>query len=203
MRMLLFGGRTVRPDLESPELRSVPRHHHHVNVVELADQVWNEPRFRSANPGYRLGKAFVYAGIQANRFVFDYGLRLLPTLYEIYDGACQAARETEVELATGLREAGFGVWQAWLPWLHFDCRPGSGAGEARHSEPLTRGGNHPRSGRRGRWCLLVSSSPAPRARAAASTPSCLGVDNLSRVALHARPIHRYRPTSMSRAPSGR
>jgi hypothetical protein len=105
------------------------RHHHHVYVVELADQVWNEASFRKANPDYQLGKPFVYvgmtgldpdlrfdkhkAGIQANRFVFTYGLRLLPALYEVYNPMpYEAAREMEVELAIGLREAGYGVWQA-------------------------------------------------------------------------------------------
>jgi hypothetical protein len=104
-------------------------HHHHVYVVELSDRVWNEPRFRAANPGHQLGKPFVYvgmtgldpdlrldkhkAGIQANRFVQHYGLRLLPALYEVYNPMpYQAAREMEVELAIGLREMGFGVWQA-------------------------------------------------------------------------------------------
>ena len=78
-----------------------PRHHHHVYVVELSDRVWNEARFRGANPDYQLGKPFVYvgmtgldpdlrfdrhkAGIQANRFVLEYGLRLVPLLYEIYN----------------------------------------------------------------------------------------------------------------------
>jgi len=105
------------------------RHHHHVYVVELSGRVWNEARFRKANPGYRPGKPFVYvgmtgldpdlrfdrhkAGIQANRFVNEYGLRLLPELYEAYNPMpYEAAREMEVELAVGLREAGYGVWQA-------------------------------------------------------------------------------------------
>ena len=73
------------------------RHHHHVYVVELSDRVWNEARFRGANPDYQLGKPLVYvgmtgldpdlrfdrhkAGIQANRFVLEYGLRLVPSLY--------------------------------------------------------------------------------------------------------------------------
>ena len=53
------------------------------------------------------------AGIQSNAFVREFGLRLLPELYEIfnplpYEGACAM----EVELAIGLREAGYGVWQA-------------------------------------------------------------------------------------------
>jgi len=91
--------------------------------------VWNEARFRRANPDYRCGKPFVYvgmtgldpdlrfdrhkAGIQANRFVKEYGLRLLPDLYEAFNPMpYQAAREMEVELAVGLRQAGYGVWQA-------------------------------------------------------------------------------------------
>ena len=104
-------------------------HRYSVYVVQLSDAVWNEPRFRKANPDYVLGKPFVYVGMtgldpdvrfdkhkadhQANRFVRDYGLRLVPALYEAfnpmpYDGA----RDMEVELAIGLREAGYGVWQA-------------------------------------------------------------------------------------------
>jgi hypothetical protein len=106
-----------------------PAHRHHVYVVELDDRIWNLARFRKANPGYRPGKPFVYvgmtgldpdlrfdrhkAGIQANRYVFEYGLRLLPALYAVYNPMpYDAAREMEVELAIGLREAGYGVWQA-------------------------------------------------------------------------------------------
>lgn len=106
-----------------------PAHRYHVYVVELADRVWNEARFRQANPEHRLGMPFVYvgmtgldpdqrfdkhkAGIQANRYVLEYGLRLLPQLYAVYNPMpYQAAREMEVELAIGLREAGYGVWQA-------------------------------------------------------------------------------------------
>ena len=104
------------------------RHHYHVYVVELADAVWNEPRFRRANPDYALGKPFVYvgmtgidpdvrfdkhkAGIQANRFVTDYGVRLLPGLYQHFNPMpYRAAAELEVELAIGLKEEGYGVWQ--------------------------------------------------------------------------------------------
>ncbi len=124
--------RTVKEAAKPAKPARAPRaarHHHHVYVVELADRVWNEPRFRKANPDHRLGMPFVYvgmtgldpdlrfdkhkAGIQANRFVFDYGLRLLPQLYEVYNPMpYEAAREMEVELAIGLREAGYGVWQA-------------------------------------------------------------------------------------------
>ena len=105
------------------------RPHYHVYVVALDDQVWNAARFRRANPGYVLGKPFVYvgmtgldpdvrfdkhkAGLQANRFVTDHGLHLLPAIYERYNPMpYEAAREMEVELAIALREAGYGVWQA-------------------------------------------------------------------------------------------
>jgi hypothetical protein len=104
-------------------------HRYHVYVVELSDRVWNEPAFRRANPDVQLGRPFVYvgmtgldpdlrfdrhkAGVQANRFVQRYGVRLLPALYEVYNPMpYEAAREMEVELAIGLRESGFGVWQA-------------------------------------------------------------------------------------------
>ena len=109
--------------------RRPARHHHHVYVVELSDRVWNEPSFRKANPDYLLGKPFVYvgmtgldpdlrfdkhkAGVQANRFVREYGLRLRPELYEVYNPMPDdAARDMEVELAIAFREAGYGVWQA-------------------------------------------------------------------------------------------
>ena len=107
----------------------MPRAHHHVYVVELDDRVWNNARFRRANPDWQLGKPFVYvgmtgldpdvrfdkhkAGIQANRYAQRFGLRLLPDLYEAYNPmSYDAARSMEVELAISLREAGFGVWQA-------------------------------------------------------------------------------------------
>jgi len=103
--------------------------HYHVYVVQLSDEVWNASRFRRANPDYRLGKPFVYvgmtgldpdvrfdkhkAGIQANTFVRDHGLRLLPGLYEKYNPMTyDAARTMEVELGIALRAAGYGVWQA-------------------------------------------------------------------------------------------
>ena len=117
-----------------PALKAARRprrqHHHHVYVVELDDRVWNQARFRKANPDHNLGMPFVYvgmtgldphlrfdkhkAGIQANRFVLDYGLRLLLALYnEVYNPMpYEAARDMEVELAIALREAGYGVWQA-------------------------------------------------------------------------------------------
>ena len=51
-------------------------------------------------------------GIQSNRFVRLYGLHLVPALYEAYNPMpYEGARDMEVELATALREKGYGVWQ--------------------------------------------------------------------------------------------
>ena len=94
-----------------------------------AEAVLFAASFRRANPDWQIGKPFVYvgmtgldpdvrfdrhkAGIQANRFVRDHGLRLLPALYAMYNPMpYEAAREMEVELGIALREAGYGVWQA-------------------------------------------------------------------------------------------
>lgn len=105
------------------------RYHYHVYVIELSNEVLFEPRFRRANPDYVSGKPCVYvgmtglspdvrfdkhkAGIQSNKFAKDYGLRLLPDLYAVYNPMpYRGARDMEVELAIGLREAGYGVWQA-------------------------------------------------------------------------------------------
>ena len=103
-------------------------HHHNVYVVELSQDVLGEPRFMKANPNYRLGKPCVYvgltgltpderfdkhkAGIKSNKYVRLYGLRLLPELYAVYNPMpYEAAREMEVELAIGLQQEGYGVWQ--------------------------------------------------------------------------------------------
>jgi len=105
------------------------RRRYHVYVVELSKDVLYESRFRKANPDYVAGKPCVYvgmtgldpdirfdkhkAGIQSNRFVQKFGLRLLPELYEVYNPMpYDGARDMEVELAIGLRETGYGVWQA-------------------------------------------------------------------------------------------
>lgn len=105
------------------------RNHYHVYVIELSKDVLYEGRFRKANPDYLVGSPCVYvgmtgldpdvrfdkhkAGMQSNRFAQEFGLRLLPDLYEIYNPMpYDAARTMEVELAIDLRESGYGVWQA-------------------------------------------------------------------------------------------
>jgi len=105
------------------------RNHYHVYVIELSKDVLYDGKFKKCNPGYITGKPCVYvgmtgldpdlrfdkhkAGIQSNRYVLEFGLRLLPGLYEVYNPMpYDGARDMEVELAIGLREAGYGVWQA-------------------------------------------------------------------------------------------
>jgi hypothetical protein len=105
------------------------RDHYHVYVIELSKAVLYKNRFKKANPNYVSGKPCVYvgmtgldpdlrfdkhkAGIQSNRYVQEFGLHLLPELYEIYNPMPYGgARDMEVELAIDLREAGYGVWQA-------------------------------------------------------------------------------------------
>ena len=124
-----LSGRHAGRKPQSRMANSERRHHYHVYVVELSDQVWNVGRFRRGNPGYEAGQPFVYvgmtgldpdlrfdkhkAGIQANTFVRDFGLRLLPGLYAMYNPMpYDAAREMEVELGIALRDVGYGVWQA-------------------------------------------------------------------------------------------
>ena len=105
------------------------RKHYHVYVIELSKDVLYEGKFNKCNPTYITGKPCVYvgmtgldpdirfdkhkAGIQANRYVTDYGLHLLPDLYEAFNPmSYDEARDKEVDVAIDLREAGFGVWQA-------------------------------------------------------------------------------------------
>ena len=109
--------------------RRGPRYHYAVYVVELAPEVLQRARFRKANPDYDAMKPCVYvgmtgldpdlrfdkhkAGIQANSFVREHGVRLRPDLYAVYNPMpYHAACEMEVELGIALRERGYGVWQA-------------------------------------------------------------------------------------------
>ena len=105
------------------------RKRYHVYVIELSPDVLQESKFKKNNPGYVTGKPCVYvgmtglnpdvrfdkhkAGIQASRYVTQYGLRLLPDLYEAFNPMPYVkAQEMEVEIGIDLRAAGFGVWQA-------------------------------------------------------------------------------------------
>ena len=105
------------------------RKQHSVYVIELSKDVLFEPKFMKCNPNYIIGKPCVYvgmtgldpdirfdkhkAGIQSNRFVKQYGLRLLPDLYEGFNKMTyDEASKMEIEIGIDLRSAGFGVWQA-------------------------------------------------------------------------------------------
>ena len=105
------------------------RKNHHVYVIELSREVLSKPRFMKSNPYYITGKPCVYvgmtgldpdvrfdkhkAGIQSNRYVQEFGLRLLPELYELYNPLTyEDARSLEVQLGIDLRAGGYGVWQA-------------------------------------------------------------------------------------------
>ncbi len=105
------------------------RARHHVYVVELDARVLDDVRFRMANPGHVYGMPCLYvgmtgldpdlrfdrhkAGIQSNRYVFEFGLRLLPQLYAVFNPMpYRVACEMEVELALDLRGKGYAVWQA-------------------------------------------------------------------------------------------
>src|ERR1700755_1765683 len=96
-----------------------------VYVVLLDDVVWNEARFLRANTDYRFDQPCVYvgmtgldpdlrfdrhkAGIQSNGFVHEFGVRLRPDLYAVYNPMpYHAAVEMEVELGIALREKGYG-----------------------------------------------------------------------------------------------
>jgi hypothetical protein len=121
----------ARTCLPEPRAKSTiaRRKHDHVYVVELSNDVLLNARFMRCNPAYQTGKPCVYvgmtgldpdvrfdkhkAGIQANRYVQDYGQRLLPEIYALYNPLTyEEAKSLEVELGIDLRESGYGVWQA-------------------------------------------------------------------------------------------
>lgn len=104
------------------------RSHHHVYVVELSAKVLSKKRFRDRNPDRDPVLPCLYvgstgltpevrfanhlAGIKACPLVREYGLRLLPALYQSYNPmSWRDAAAKERELADLLRRQGFAVWQ--------------------------------------------------------------------------------------------
>lgn len=100
---------------------------HSVYVVELDPDVLERSKFRAENPGYVPGRPCVYVGLtgltpeerfhnhrvgyKASRYVRDFGLRLMPELYEHLNPLpFEEAEHMEDELAQALREAGYAVW---------------------------------------------------------------------------------------------
>lgn len=104
-------------------------HHHNVYVIELDPGVLKDRKFRKANPDHDPAKPCLYVGAtgmspqmrflnhkrgyKSNRYAERYGLRLRPDLFEVYNPMpYEAAIELERELAEGLRDEGYAVWQA-------------------------------------------------------------------------------------------
>ena len=102
--------------------------HHNVYVVELSREVLAEHKFVEANPHYRNLKPCIYVGCtglspeerfanhqrghKCNRYVYRYGIRLLPHLYEKYNPMTyEEACSKEKNLAVSLRQQGYAVWQ--------------------------------------------------------------------------------------------
>ena len=98
-------------------------------VIELDPKVLKDRKFRAANPGHDPLKPCVYVGCtgmspemrfvnhkrgyKSNRFAKKFGLHLRPDLFACYNPMpYEAAAEMEVELAEGLRDEGYAVWQA-------------------------------------------------------------------------------------------
>jgi hypothetical protein len=103
--------------------------HHSVYVIELDPKVLKDRKFRAANPGHDPAKPCLYIGAtgmspqmrfvnhkrgyKSNRYAKKFGLHLRPDLFEFYNPMpYKAAIALEVELAMGLREDGYAVWQA-------------------------------------------------------------------------------------------
>jgi predicted GIY-YIG superfamily endonuclease len=101
----------------------------YVYVIELAPEVSTRSRFRRRNPRFRPGRRCAYVGssvrppdqrfdqhkegYKANRYVRQFGTRLLPDLFERYNPIPSRGDALEIEeyLAERLRQEGWGVWQ--------------------------------------------------------------------------------------------
>jgi hypothetical protein len=107
---------------------SIATLHHCVYVIELRPEVLQDRSYARANPQHRADKPCLYvgmsglspserfarhrAGIQANDYVRDFGVRLRPRLYARFNPmSYEDAKLMEVELARRLRNRGFAVWQ--------------------------------------------------------------------------------------------
>ena len=100
---------------------------HSVYAVELDPDVLGRRKFREANPDYLPGMPCVYVGLtgltpeerllnhtsgyKASRYVRDFGIDLLPDLYEHLNPLpFEEAERMEEVLALVLRKAGYAVW---------------------------------------------------------------------------------------------
>jgi predicted GIY-YIG superfamily endonuclease len=102
--------------------------HYSVYVIELSKEVLKHRKFVKCNPGHDGLKPCVYVGMtgldpeerfanhkrgyKANRYAKAYGVRLLKELFEHVNPMIEEqAKITETELAQGLRDEGYAVWQ--------------------------------------------------------------------------------------------
>ena len=101
---------------------------YYVYVIELDKRVISFRKIREANPKHIPGMPCVYVGqsyyppeirfeqhkegYKCNRYAREFGLRLLPDLYEKYNPipSRKDAEEIESRLAENLRKRGFTVW---------------------------------------------------------------------------------------------
>ena len=101
---------------------------YNVYVIELSRDVLQHGKFIAANLYLRAGKPCVYVGstyltpeerfqqhldgYKANRYVQEYGVRLLPRLYRSLQGfkTRELAEEAEAKRAESLRKRGYAVW---------------------------------------------------------------------------------------------
>lgn len=101
---------------------------YHVYVIELDDVILCNKRFLSRNSDYQQGRPCVYVGQtgktpyerfqdhqngnHSNRFAKEYGVKLLPDLYESYNPmpTRKMAEEREEKLVHNLKQQGYAVW---------------------------------------------------------------------------------------------
>lgn len=101
---------------------------YYVYVIELEKQVSNLKRFRQKNPLYLKNSGCVYVGqsirkpnlrfeqhkegYKSNRYAREYGIKLLPELYDKYNPipTREDAENIEKMLSEQLRKKGIGVW---------------------------------------------------------------------------------------------
>ena len=105
------------------------RNTHNIYVIELSKEVLLKPKFIQSNSFYIWGMPCVYvgmtaydpdircdqhkAGIKCNKFAKEYGMHLLPKLFEHLNPMPYGdAQYMEVDLAIRLKDKGYGVWQA-------------------------------------------------------------------------------------------
>ena len=101
-------------------------HHHNVYVVLLSKKVAKIPAVLAENPARDPAKPCVYvgmtgltpeerfanhkSGLKAARVVHEFGLRLLPELYSVFNPMpFEAAAQMEIDLAEDLRRQGYTV----------------------------------------------------------------------------------------------